>query len=245
MAPEEHAIDARAFADALREQRAMKLKGGLYHLNQIQMAYNTNRIEGSRLTEEQTRYLYETRTVMGDALVDDVVEATNHFRMFDMMLDRVGEPLTALMLKDYHRLLKTGTADAEKSWFAVGDWKKVANAVGAEERTTPPGEVADAIAALLAASPSKMTFEDICDFHYRFELIHPFQDGNGRVGRLVMFGQCLANGIMPFIVTDAEKAFYYRGLAEYAHIPGFLRDTLRHFQDLYFERYRRYLPTGG
>lgn len=142
----------------------------LYHLNQIQMAYNTNRIEGSRLTEEQTRYLYETRTVMCDALVD--------------------------------------------------------NAIG----------------SLLAATPSKMTFEDICDFHYRFELIHPFQDGNGRVGRLVMFGQCLANGIMPFIVTDAEKAFYYRGLAEYAHIPGFLRDTLRHFQDLYYYRYVGYLP---
>lgn len=238
---EEYSIDAQAFAEALQEQRAMKLKGGLYHLNQIQMAYNTNRIEGSRLTEEQTRYIYETRTVLGDALVDDVIEMSNHFRMFDMMLDRVGEPLTAKTLKDYHRVLKTGTGDAEKSWFAVGDWKRVENEVGGQ-RTTPPGEVAQAIDGLLAKTPPRMSFEDICDFHHRFESIHPFQDGNGRVGRLVMFGQCLANGIMPFIVTDAEKAFYYRGLAEYDETPGFLRDNFRHFQDLYYQRYHRYLP---
>lgn len=220
----------------------MKLKGGLYHLNQIQMAYNTNRIEGSQLTEDQTRYIYETRTVLGDALVDDVVEASNHFCMFDMMLDQVGKPFTAEALKDYHRVLKTGTADAEKSWFAVGDWKRLPNVVGNQAETTPPDKVAQAIDDLLSKTPSQMGFEDICDFHHRFESIHPFQDGNGRVGRLVMFGQCLANGIMPFIVTDDEKAFYYRGLAEYDETPGFLRDTFRHFQDLYYERYRRYLP---
>ncbi|HMR49451.1 MAG TPA: Fic family protein [Arachnia sp.] len=238
---EEYLINARAFAEALREQRAMKLKGGLYHLNQIQMAYNTNRIEGSRLTEAQTRYIYETRTVLGDALVDDVIEMANHFRIFDAMLDRVGEPLTAEVLKDYHSVLKTGTADAEKSWFAGGDWKRVENEVGGR-RTTSPANVARAMDDLLAATPSEMAFEDICDFHHRFESIHPFQDGNGRVGRLIMFGQCLANGIMPFIVTDEEKAFYYRGLAEYDETPGYLQDTFRHFQDLYYERYRPFLP---
>lgn len=241
MTDEEYAIRSGRFARALREQRSMGLKGGLYHLNQIQMAYNTNRIEGSRLSEDQTRYIYETRTVVGDASVDDVIETANHFRAFDLMLDRYGRPLTAAAIKEYHRVLKSGTKDAERDWFAVGDWKRVPNAVGNIE-TTAPDQVEAAIAELLVAHAGPMTFEEICDFHHRFESIHPFQDGNGRVGRLILFEQCLANDIMPFIVLDEQKAFYYRGLAEYERQPGFLRETFRSFQDSYAERYGKYLP---
>lgn len=246
MALDEYAIPADRFIATLREQRAMKLKGGLYHLNQIQMAFNTNRIEGSRLSEDQTRYIYETRTVMGDASVDDVVETSNHFRAFDIMVDLAEKkaPLTADIVKEYHRILKTGTYDADKDWFAVGDWKRVPNAVGRVE-TSPPERVGHDMEELLGPVPEQMTFADICDFHVRFETIHPFQDGNGRVGRLIMFGQCLANDIMPFIVLDEQKAHYYRGLAEYDEQPGFLRDTFRHFQDEYYTTYAKYVPPVG
>lgn len=238
---DESPIDAEQFARVLLAQRATRLKGGIYHLTQVEMAYNTNRIEGSRLSEEQTRYLYETRTVVGDALVDDVVETTNSFRAFDAMLDHVGRSITGEVLKDYHRILKTGTADADQAWFAVGDWKRVANEVGATP-TTPPGEVGRAVDALLARTPASTTFEDVCDFHVAFERIHPFQDGNGRIGRLVMFEQCLAAGIMPFVVLDADKAFYYRGLAAYDQEPGLLRSTFRHFQDAYHQRFADFVP---
>ena len=181
---------------------------------------------------------------MGEALVDDVVESTNHFRSFDLMLDRLDEPLTAQTLKDYHRTPKAGQVachdQAERDWFALGEWKTRANAVGRIE-TTPPGEVDRAISGLLASTPDQMTFEDIVDFHYRFEAIHPFQAGNGRVGRLVMFGQCLAHGVTPFVVLDEEKAFYYGGLDAYTDQPGFLRETLRHHQDAYGERFRDFV----
>lgn len=243
MSNEEYEIDAARFAQTLREQRSMQLKGGLYHLTQIQMAYNTNRIEGSRLSEQQTRYLYETRTITGDALVDDVVETTNHFRAFDAMLDHVGNPIAADTLKNYHRILKSGTSDSEKEWFAVGDWKQVANAVGQIE-TTPPDLVDEAIAHLLAKTPDRLSFAEICDFHVEFERIHPFQDGNGRVGRLVMFEQCLANDIMPFIVLDDDKAFYYRGLDQYDETPGFLTETFRKAQDDYYSRYSKFVPRA-
>ncbi len=238
---DEYEIDAVRFAEVLREQRAMRLPGGLYHLNQIQLAFNTNRIEGSRLSEEQTRYLYETRTVSGDAPVDDVIETVNHFRAFDLLLGRVGSQVTAEAIKEYHRVLKTGTADADKDWFAVGDWKRIPNVVGNTE-TTPPEDVPRAIAQLLEHTPERMTFEDITAFHARFETIHPFQDGNGRVGRLIMFEQCLTSGIMPFIVLDEQKLYYYRGLAEYDDQPGFLRETFRSFQDAYRARYARFIP---
>lgn len=238
---DEYAIDARRFAETLVEQRAMQLKGGLYHLTQIELAYNTNRIEGSQLSEEQTRSIFETRTVHGDARVDDIAETSNHFRMFDAMLDGLGQPLTADTIKSYHRLLKEGTSDAERDWFAVGDWKRLPNEVGGQA-TTPPEHVHLAIDELLGETPSTMTFEDIVDFHHRFESIHPFQDCNGRVGRLIMFGQCLTNGILPFIVRDDQKAFYYRGLADYGTEPGFLRDTLRHFQDAYYKRFAQFVP---
>jgi len=238
----DYAIDGRVFRDALVEQRSMRLKGGLYHLTQVVLAYNSNHIEGSLLTAEQTRYIYETQSVTGDARVDDVVETRNHFRLFDAMLDAVGTPLTAVRLRQYHAMLKTGTSDADKPWFAVGDWKRRPNVVGGRE-TTPPALVGAEVDALLAAYPAAMSFEDICDFHYRFESIHPFQDGNGRVGRIVLFEQCLAHGHLPFIVLDDEKLFYYRGLAEYDTEPGYLRDTFRHFQDRYYAAFSRFVAA--
>lgn len=237
---DEYAIDAQKFRDALIEQRAMKLKGGLYHQNQIMMAYNSNHIEGSLLSAEQTRYIYETHTVAGDARVDDVVETANHFRLFDAMLDAVGIPLTSARICDYHKILKSGTSDSDKDWFVVGGWKTRANVVGGHD-TTPPPLVESEMEALLVQYPGTMTFEDIADFHYRFESIHPFQDGNGRIGRIVMFEQCLANGIMPFIVLDDDKLYYYRGLAEYDSQPGFLRDTFRHFQDVYYASFAKFI----
>lgn len=243
---DEYPIDPSRFAAALREQRAMQLKGGLYHLNQVLMAYNTNRIEGSSLDEDQTRYIYETQTVSGAAVpVDDVIETSNSFRLFDEMLDRYDEQITSQTLKDYHRILKTGTLHASATWFAVGDWKRVANVVGGQS-TTPPEHVALAVEDLLENTPppGKMSFNDIVDFHHRFESIHPFQDGNGRVGRIAMFQQCLQNNIMPFIVLDSQKEFYYRGLSEYEDEPGFLRDTFRAFQDSYYERFAEFVPVA-
>jgi Fic family protein len=237
--PDEPSVDAIAFRETLLEERTMKLKGGLYHLTQIAMAYNSNRIEGSQLSADQTRYLYETQTISGDARVDDVVETTNHFRLFDRMLDAVGEPLTASRIQRYHAILKAGTSDADREWFAVGGWKRRANVVGGHD-TTPPDLVATEIDALLASYPGPMTFEDITDFHHRFEAIHPFQDGNGRVGRIIMFEQSLANAIMPFVVLDDEKLYYYRGLSEYESQPGFLRETFRHFQDSYVAAFGKF-----
>lgn len=241
---DEYPIDPRAFAQTLRDQRQTQMKGGLYHITQVLMAFNSNRIEGSQLDQEQTRYIYETRTVAGDNIpVDDVVETVNSFDLFDQMLDRVDEPITADLIKDYHRILKRGTADARRPAFAVGDWKRQANVVGGS-KTTPPAKVERAIRDLLARTPGPMTFNDIVDFHNAFEHIHPFQDGNGRVGRIVMFQQCLANGIMPFVVLDSMKMFYYRGLTEYADEPGYLRETLRSMQDDYYARFADFVEIA-
>ena len=244
IAVDEHAIDARRFKDALLWQRRTGMKGGIYHLTQIQMAYNSNRIEGSELTEEQTRHLFDTRTVDGPAPLDDVIEASNHFIAFNQMLDNVGQPLTAEMIKAYHATLKTGTADAQQPRFAVGEWKRLANQVGDTE-TSAPEAVADDMAKLLAGTPPHMSFEDVCDFHHRFEVIHPFQDGNGRVGRLVLFQQCLENDLLPVVVLDRDKLFYYQGLAKYDTEPGFLRETFRHFQDEYRRKYTNFVPAAG
>jgi len=243
---DEYAIDAPSFARTLRDQRRTRMKGGLYHLNQVLMAYNSNRIEGSRLDEEQTRFIYETRTITGENVaVDDVLEAVNSFELFDEMIDRLDEPITAETMKDYHRILKQGTADARWPSFAVGDFKRVPNVVGGRE-TVLPEQVALAIDDLIARTPARMTFDDITDFHYRFESIHPFQDGNGRVGRILMFQQCLENGIMPFIVLDSAKAFYYRGLSEYEQQPGFLREAFRSLQDDCYARFARFVEmTSG
>jgi Fic family protein len=238
---EEYPIAAELFIKALLEQRAMRLKGGIYHLTQIQMAYNSNRIEGSQLSQDQTRYLYETRTVLGDAPVDDVIETTNHFRAFDYMLDNIEEPLTTAKIKKYHYLLKTGTADADKDWFVVGGWKQVQNYVG-NITPTAPEHVANEMEALVTGARGSMSFDQIVDFHHRFEAIHPFQDGNGRVGRLILFEQCLQNQVMPFVVLDSGKAYYYRGLDKYDDEPGFLRSTFRHFQDEYYQQFEQSVP---
>lgn len=220
---------------ALREQKAMKMSGGIYHKVQIDLTYNSNHIEGSRLTHEQTRYIFETDTIgMSTEVVnvDDIVETTNHFRCIDLILDKAKEKLTEHLIKELHGTLKDGTSDSRKDWFAVGEYKRLPNEVGGQE-TTLPEEVHTKMKELLIEYNAKKqkVLEDILDFHVRFERIHPFQDGNGRVGRLLMFKECLANNILPFIITDNLKLFYYRGLSEWGHINGYLTDTCLTAQD--------------
>ncbi len=222
---------------ALREQKDSRMKGGIYHRTQIDLTYNSNHIEGSRLTHDQTRYIFETNTIgISDETVnvDDIVETVNHFRCIDYIIDHAEEPVTETLVKQLHLLLKTGTSDSRKNWFAVGDYKLLANEVDGQE-TCPPKEVHKQMKALLSSynHNKQKKLEDILDFHVRFEQIHPFQDGNGRVGRLLMFKECLANGIVPFIITDDIKLFYYRGLKEWGHINGFLTDTCLTAQDQY------------
>lgn len=221
----------------LREQKASRLKGGIYHRTQIDLTYNSNHIEGSRLTHDQTRYIFETNTIgISDGIVnvDDIVETVNHFRCLDYIIDHAEEPLSERLIKQLHLLLKTGTSDSQKEWFAVGDFKRLPNEVGGIE-TCPPQEVHREMKNLISDYNhcKKKVLEQILDFHVRFEQIHPFQDGNGRVGRLIMFKECLANGIVPFIITDELKLFYYRGLREWGHINGFLTDTCLTAQDKY------------
>lgn len=221
----------------LREQMECKLKGSIYHRTQIDLTYNSNHMEGSRLTKEQTRYIFETNTigVTDEAIkVDDIIEATNHFRCVDHVIAHAQEVLTESLIKQLHHILKAGTTDASRSWFAVGDYKQLPNEVGGME-TVEPEKVGAAMRSLLHDYEAKRTIEldDILDFHQRFEAIHPFQDGNGRVGRLLMFKECLRHDIVPFIITDELKMFYYRGLREWPHIPGYLRDTCLTAQDHY------------
>lgn len=221
----------------LREQKASRLKGGIYHRTQIDLTYNSNHIEGSRLTHDQTRYIFETNTIgISDGIVnvDDIVETVNHFRCFDYIIDHAEEPLSESLIKQLHLLLKTGTSDSQKEWFAVGGYKRLPNEVSGIE-TSPPQEVHREMKNLISDYNHcmKKVLEHILDFHVRFEQIHPFQDGNGRVGRLIMFKECLANGIVPFIITDELKLFYYRGLHEWGHINGFLTDTCLTAQDQY------------
>ena len=222
---------------ALREQKDSRLKGGIYHRTQIDLTYNSNHIEGSRLTHDQTRYIFETNTIgITDETVkvDDIIETVNHFRCIDYIIDHAEEPVTEAFVKQLHLLLKTGTSDSRKDWFAVGDYKRLPNEVGGQE-TCPPKEVHQQMKALLNSynRNKRKRLEDIIDFHVRFELVHPFQDGNGRVGRLLMFKECLANGIVPFIITDELKLFYYRGLKEWGHINDFLMETCLTAQDQY------------
>ena len=222
---------------ALREQKASHLKGGIYHRTQIDLTYNSNHIEGSRLTHDQTRYIYETNTIgITDAAVnvDDVLETVNHFRCIDYVIDHAEERLTEDFIKQLHLLLKTGTADSRKDWFAVGDYKRLPNEVGGLETCQPENVHREMKTLLKDYHASKHhSFEDILDFHVRLERIHPFQDGNGRVGRLLMFKECLANCHVPFILTDQLKMFYYRGLREWGHINGYLLDTCLSAQDSY------------
>lgn len=215
----------------------MKLKGSIYHRTQVDMTYNSNHIEGSRLTHEQTRFIFETNTIgiTNETLnVDDIIEATNHFRCIDMLIDKAKSRLTESLIKEIHSTLKSSTSDSRKEWFGVGEYKKMPNEVGGID-TCPPEEVHAQMKELLNEyhATKKKTIEDIIEFHQRFECIHPFQDGNGRVGRLIMFKECLANNIVPFIIDEDLKWFYYRGLQEWTHIRGYLIDTCLTAQDRY------------
>ena len=223
--------------EALRREKEANIKGGIYHRTQIDFTYNSNHIEGNRLTQEQTRYIYETNTIgatEGGIRVDDIIETSNHFRCIDYIIDHATAPLSESIIKQLHGLLKSGTSDTSKPWFVVGGYKRLPNEVGGLE-TVPPETVGTAIRALLKEYKAKKTVDlaDILDFHQRFELIHPFQDGNGRVGRLILFKECLKNGIVPFIITDELKMFYYRGLHEWPQVPGYLTDTCLTAQDNY------------
>lgn len=226
-----------ALLQTLREQKNMHMKGGIYHRTQIDLTYNSNHIEGGRLTHEQTRYIFETNTIglsEGGVRVDDIMETVNHFHCIDMVIDHATDRLTENFIKELHRELKQGTSDSRKDWFRVGDYKKLPNEVGGIE-TCPPEKVHREMTALLKEyTQTKVhSLEDILDFHQRFEAIHPFQDGNGRVGRLIMFKECLASAIVPFIITDELKMFYYRGLQNWPEIKGYLQDTCLTAQDNY------------
>ena len=221
--------------ERLKSEKASYISGGIYHKIQIELTYNSNHIEGSKLTHDQTRYIFETNTigVENDALnVDDIIETANHFKCIDMIIDAANQPLSEAFLKSLHRTLKSGTSDSRKEWFAVGEYKKIPNEVGGRE-TTPPEQVAHQIKALLSAYHQKKekTLEELIAFHVAFERIHPFQDGNGRVGRLILFKECLRNQIVPFIIDDSLKMFYYRGLHEWHDEHGYLIDTCLTAQD--------------
>ena len=226
-----------ALLDILQEQKASKYSGGIYHKTQIDLTYNSNHIEGSRLTHDQTRYIFETNTIGVEKEVlnvDDVIETVNHFRCIDMIIDNVKVALTEKFIKELHLILKNGTSDYRKDWFVVGDYKKLPNEVGGMG-TALPEEVADKMKVLLTEYNGKeeKIFEDILDFHVKFERIHPFQDGSGRVGRLIMFKECLKYNIVPFIIEDNLKIFYYRGLKEWNNEKGYLTDTCLIAQDKY------------
>lgn len=221
----------------LQEEKRTKYAGGIYHKTQIDLTYNSNHIEGSRLTHDQTRYIFETNIigVENEVLnVDDVIETSNHFRCIDLIIDHAASTLSEHFIKKLHHILKTGTSDSRKDWFAVGEYKRLPNEVGGMQ-TSLPEEVADRMKAMLSdynAVPKK-TLDDILDFHVRFERIHPFQDGNGRVGRLIMFKECLKYNIVPFIIEENLKLFYYRGLKEWYNEKGYLTDTCLTAQDKY------------
>ena len=225
----------------LKEQKKAGTKGGIYHRIQIELTYNSNHMEGSKLTHDQTRYIYETNTIgIEDKAVnvDDVIETVNHFRCIDKVIDKATSPISERLIKELHFILKTGTSDSKKDWFAVGDYKKLPNEVGDRE-TAAPEEVRSKIEALLENYNKKknVTLEDIIAFHVEFERIHPFQDGNGRVGRLILFKECLKNNIVPFIIDDDLKIFYYRGLHEWSTEKGYLIDTCLTAQD----KFKKYL----
>lgn len=222
---------------ALREQKEARLSGGIYHRTQIDLTYNSNHIEGSRLTHDQTRYIFETNTIgfaNENLRVDDIIETANHFRCIDMIIERAEQRLSEALIKELHAVLKAGTSDSRKEWFAVGEYKRLPNEVGGNE-TTPPERVKQEMQILIREYNALKTkcLDDIIDLHQRFEAIHPFQDGNGRVGRLIMFKECLANGIVPFIITDQLKLYYYRGLQQWPQIKEYLRDTCLTAQDNY------------
>ena len=221
----------------LKEQKDTNLRGGIYHKTQVELTYNSNHIEGSTLTHDQTRYIFETNTIgveKGIINVDDVVETANHFKCVDYIIENALKPLSESMIKELHFILKNGTSDSRKDWFNVGDYKKLPNEVGGEE-TCKPENVKEEMKKLLTTynSIENKSFEQILEFHKHFESIHPFQDGNGRVGRLLMFKECLANNVVPFIIDEEHKLFYYRGLKEWENEKGYFIDTCLSCQDKY------------
>lgn len=242
--------EPKTLPDVLRTEKASGTKGGIYHKVQIELTYNSNHMEGSRLTHDQTRYIYETNTIgveAGTVNVDDIVETANHFRCIDMVIDSAGQMLSEPFIKTLHRTLKNGTSDSRKDWFAVGEYKKIPNEVGGRD-TTAPEEVPTEMKQLLASynrKPDK-TLEDLIAFHVAFESIHPFQNGNGRVGRLILFKECLKNDIVPFIIDEDLKLFYYRGLHEWNTERGYLIDICLSAQDK-FKKYLDYfrIPYQG
>ena len=227
--------------DILQREKEASLSGGIYHKVQIELTYNSNHIEGSRLTHDQTRYIFETNTIgatKDNVNVDDIVETSNHFRCIDLVIENATSSLSEGFIKELHRILKNGTSDSRQPWFAVGDYKKLPNEVGGRDTTLPENVAAEMRALIFAYNADKeKTFEEILDFHYRFERIHPFQDGNGRVGRLILFKECLRNNIVPFIIDEELKMFYYRGLSEWTRERGYLTDTCLAAQD----KFKKYL----
>ncbi len=243
--------NASTLLEVLQLEKSSKVSGGIYHKLQIELTYNSNHIEGSRLTHDQTRYIYETNTignttgVENEAInVDDIVETANHFRCIDMAIESATANLSELFIKNLHATLKNGTSDSRKEYFVVGDYKKMPNEVGGAQ-TTAPELVSSEIKSLLNSyhDIKSKTIEDLIDFHYRFEKIHPFQDGNGRVGRLILLKECLKNNIVPFIIDERLKLFYYRGLKEWTNEKGFLIDTCLSAQDK-FKEYLDYFKIG-
>ena len=229
----------------LRIEKEAGMSGGIYHKIQIDLTYNSNHMEGSRLTKDQTRYIFETNTIgISDSSVnvDDIIETANHFRCIDLVIDQAKYMLTESFIKQLHLILKTGTSDSRKAWFAVGDYKRFENEVGGIQ-TAKPEEVPQKMKELLKTynQSKKKSFDELLQFHYDFERIHPFQDGNGRVGRLILFKECLRNGIIPFIIEDDIKDFYYRGLQEWKNEKGYLRDTCLTAQD----RFKEYMNDFG
>ena len=223
--------------EVLRDEMVHNISGGLYHKTQIELTYNSNHMEGSRLTHDQTRYIFETNTVGADEgvlHVDDIIETSNHFRCMDKIIQKAEIKLTEKFIKELHLILKSGTSDSKVSWFAVGDYKKRPNEVGGMT-TTLPENVGSEMKSLISKynTLSEVTLDDILDFHVKFERIHPFQDGNGRIGRLIMFKECLKHDIVPFIIEDDMKIFYYRGLSEWDNEKGYLTDTCLSAQDKY------------
>lgn len=230
-----HSALPRTLLEVLQTEKESRLSGGIYHKVQIDFTYNSNHMEGSRLTHDQTRYIFETNTIGVHETtlnVDDIVETANHFRCIDLIIERAGSIVSETLIKQLHAMLKNGTSDSRKDWFAVGDYKKMPNEVGGKV-TALPKEVPAKMKELVAAYNAKQekTFDELLDFHYRFECLHPFQDGNGRIGRLLLFKECLRYNIVPFIIDEELKMFYYRGLKEWQNERGFLRDTCLAAQD--------------
>ena len=234
-------MDVKKIKKELLNQKQSKFKGNIYHYSQVNFSYNSNKIEGSRLTSDQTEAIFDTVSFISknDELIklDDLIEAKNHFKLFDYMLDNVDNNLTKEMIIEMNKILKRNTSDEDNPRYNVGGFKIVPNIIGAINiiNTTNPENVEEEINSLLNNYNSKknITLEDIIDFHYKFECIHPFGDGNGRVGRIIMFKECLKNNIMPFIILDDDKAYYMKGLKEYNNDKMFLIDTIKHEQDLY------------